>query len=115
MIQCYLLNLVCGYYMGIYFFSRFIKRHSFGKGEGEGYTSNEKEKGEDHVVELETVPWDVVKLSGPPFKYGPSCECGETGEYTFATHDPEHVKPPEGIKGMKTFWLLIIFHDTLFR
>jgi hypothetical protein len=61
------------------------------------------------------MPFNMVELSGPPFKNRPSCEGSQTGKYSFSPHYPEHVESPQGIERMKTFWLLIVFHDTYFR
>jgi hypothetical protein len=47
---------------------------------------------------MESMPWNMVKLPGPPLKKWPAGDRCQCNEYAFSAHYPEHIKSAEGIE-----------------
>src|ERR1035437_7793333 len=65
----------------------------FCQGKRERYSGNKKEHRENHIIKMETMPWNMFTLFGPPFKNWPSCKCRKSDKNSFSSHNPEHIEP----------------------
>ena len=73
------------------------------KGKGCRYSSYKDEQGEDQVIGSEAIPGWVFKLLRKPLPNGLTGGLGHSMEDLLCTNDPEHVEPPQGVKGKKSF------------
>ena len=71
---------------------------AFMQREREGDPGNEKEKRENHIIKMKTVPFNMLSLNIQPLD-----ECGmiilcQGMDDKFTTHDPEHIESPERVE-----------------
>jgi hypothetical protein len=59
---------------------------------GKGYSGNKEKHRKNHVLKMESMPWNMLQLACPPLKNGPTRKSRQANKYSVSPCDPEHIE-----------------------